>query len=496
MRLIPAWTKKPLRSALLLATFALPAAHAQDDFIIEESEQSSGSWFEQHASGGLLASYAGGIGDNTRSHGAFKVRINDDIRSGSGLSYALESWLRASRVELAFENYLVDEEGHFTSEKEQYTKTASDSNLELRDAYLRYSRGIFDVYIGRRAFAIGQFDAFSPVDFLLPIDFSRGTVSFSKLDNHYLQTAASLSLFPTNNLEMAVHYFPRIERDPISKKLFEEDIGAEFNTPDDESQYMARLLYTGARAILGLTYYKGFEIFPADFPTLSGDADAENTDNATIAPSYLKIDGLGFELSIPRGRYSWKYEVLLSQTAFDLGDCMINNDVAGENTPCQDYREHLAANFDNKAYLAVDAMFHGIGFDYNGEKWTVNLSIYAYTIEPDDRQQAALDLSERTGYSSDRHTSDAAFPAIHVAREYANARHTTGFGAGFFGAAAGMTVYHLYQYSDAFDLGFSLDLLSFQGDNQIEDQEEDESPGADRISDFDPSLRFTLNYSF
>ena len=70
------------------------------------------------------------------------------------------------------------------------------------------------VSYGRQLIVWGQLEIFSPVDFLLPIDFNPSGLSLSKADNRMPQTTVCIVL-PFDNLELTGYYFPNFEESDL-----------------------------------------------------------------------------------------------------------------------------------------------------------------------------------------------------------------------------------------------------------------------------------------
>jgi len=470
-----------------------------------ESEGSGSSFFDRHFSGKLVGSYAGLLSETSRYHFGAQLRYAQSWDSGFSLVGDILGY--TSYVSLEFE-----EENLTTGETRIFDDETDVTRLEVREAYVRFNNRFVDAYVGRRLLALGQFNAFSPVDFLLPVDLSTTKVEFSKVANKYPQTTFSLYFYPLPQLELSAHYFPFIERDPITRKILEGDDeyidanGVEqdvpFRNPGDESQYIARILYNGENFVFGLTYYDGFEIESASRPRLlldgSGNVMISPRNRrglpAIPEPSYPEVTGYGLEIAVPYNNFSFKYEALFLDSYTNFGPCISTL----SDQQCADYYNMLNTNFNGRAYTNSGIILHALGFDYTGDDWTVNLAIYNAIDLASGKVRRAWELgSGDDGFSG-------LFPGFNIARHYGRDKsHTSGFGMGFLTNSLGLVGYHGWEVNEDLLLGFSLELLEYRSDNQAEERYEDEeeqNPNSEfqttRTNSLAPSLRFSVIYSF
>jgi hypothetical protein len=492
----------------------------EDEVIIDESDTSElekdssedandigegGNYFTEHFSGGIGLSYSGFIGKNKRINNFFKVRFQDEWEE-TGLSVAITGRWLYSQADLFFEKEVTTHNSDGSSDKEttEITRQFKAEEGQLREGYVRWSQPFFDIYAGRRTLAIGQFDAFSPVDFILPVDLTNGNISFSKLESKFPQTTLSGILYPSNKTELQFHFFPKLERDPSFSTLLEKpttffvteanssstvEKSKAFKFPEDESQYLLRFLYTG-NIIWGLTYYKGFHFFPETLTLLQGnDFIREN--------SYRPGEAYGFEIAVPFERYNVKYEILSYKEFYGGQECYENS------TTCNAWKSYIRNKLNNNAYFEFDAYLHALGYDFRSEDWTVNLAIMHFIQSKTDEQKEAEKLNDAL-FSKISKENINAIPFAHFARHYGETKNqTTGFGLGFFGAAVGITLYHGYKYKESLTLGVSAEYLTYRNETQNADQieqEEEEGKSDEQSTDITSlsaeSIRLTLIYDF
>lgn len=509
---IPATNAILFSLALLATSFAF--AQQGDDIIIQEDDsilietsdtdtdkqaKQSSSASRISFSGEASGSYSGLISSNERYLGSLKLRYFQEFNQN--LSVVVEGRAYTSGVKLDFfSRDLNNPEGDST-----ITRKITANKVELDEAYIRINSGFFDFYLGRRKLVLGQFDAFSPVDFVLPVDLSNSEVKFTKLESKYPQTTASLYLNLNSKLELQFHYFPFLERDPITRRLLEtpesyyngtEVVSAPFRRPKNTNQYLGRIVYTGERIIAGLTYYKGFALYTELMASLM---PSENRPTLFVPePSYPSFTGYGFEVSIPHKRFLFKYEALLGQRVNNFNMCSMP-----EDSTCSEYISFLTDNFNGKAYVNSDALLHGLGFDYLSENWTVNFALFNIIELRSNAEKRAQALSDEVSGGSTGGLGIVA-PTANLSRHWGrNKVHTTGFAGGFFGNTFGATVYHSFKASDNLTLFFGAEIFAYRSDEQFEEQvDRDENASPDNAVDVTqtslttPGLRFGASYKF
>lgn len=518
MKQVRAITNDYYALLLLLVTLTHPAfaqqgntSNQSDDLtIIEESDSNtanstvndgSESYLEKHFSGVLASSYAGITSKTVRFNNYAGLRFQDDWEA-AGLSFAMEGRGVYSGSTLVFE-----QKDRTTQEKSEIKREVEDSQLQLREAYIRWSQPYFDFYAGRRTLAIGQFLAFSPVDSFLPVDYSSSIISFSKLASKFPQTVVSATLYPFDKWELQLHYIPFIERDATIRQLFEQPVTyftftrsatnrsstehtRDFQKPDDQGQTIARLVYTGDISF-GLTYFNGYGHFPEEVWFLVGDDFHSKRE-------YLRVQAYGLELAVPYELFAFKYEaVLMDGRLYQGAEC---RDFTA-NSACDLWRQYVKTTLDNKAYLQTKWLLQMIGFDYKSDDWTMNISLANFQDMPTEEQKKAIELSDAVFGEEEIESFGNIFPFVHVARHYGTRRqHTNGFGLGIFGSASGASLYYGYEYSPKLTFGTSVDYLFYNSEAQEKDKLEAELDAEGESKSISSTqsvnIRLSLIYNF
>lgn len=539
-----AWVGKALLFTGLLVLFSHLAAQDEepedvliieedDDLIIEEEVESIGpGYWSQHFSGSLAGSYSG-IGDDStaRWNSQLRLRYDEEWRRAK---LALEGRTYRSYVKFSLENL---------NDGEQFTSDLEVDDTELLEGYVDLDLNRLVLSAGRKRIVWGQFDFFSPVDILLPLDLAGTTLTFSKVDNRLPQNVASAELFLPNGFEIHYYYFPNVITDALTSEFSSvtsypdfdgEYVDVPFEKPADESQQALRLLYTGARATVGLTFFDGYNYFPRDFSRLVTNSAGEylclRSDPSPQAdpnpdpvyeqdciasvqrppdlppvtyhqnryvlrphPSLPPNRSVGFELAVPVGRMAYKFELSRNEIPDDL-----RPDERGQ--AYVDYINWIRDENGGRQYVDVLNNFYAIGFDYFGDRQLINFSLLYFGYEFDDHAKRAIELAEAAG-QSDGHFLEAVFPVFHIAGNYGpNLDHRVGWALGTVGFAQGTTVYYQNTAVESMFFLVSLDVLNYLNDDslvdQIEDEEEDEDAEIERTETNSVGIRLGFSYSF
>lgn len=476
-----------LPSSYFLISAIEDEGDSEDDLVIIEEEISETvkkseafdmrNYYDEHFSSLASASYAGFIGNARRTFYYLQTRYREESKE-LGLSGVFEIRAYRSSNEIKFESETIRTDGVRITR--DINLDISDSKLQVREAYLRLSRPKFDLYAGRRIVTFGQFDAFSPVDFLLPVDYSNSVLTFSKVDNKFPQTVFSATLYPIENWELEFHYFPKIERDFTVVKTFEKSSSGftsngdpkaiPFNKPSDESQKAVRLLYTGQKLTLGFTYYKGFQITPSSLNILKND-HFEPTGR-----TYRDLTGYGVEASYAYKSVNFKYEVVSFNYFSDLASCSTS---PGIRSSCEEYRTYVKNNLRGRAYIEPRLEIHALGFDYNSDDWTLNAAILAIFNRLSSADKEAENISDQAIDFSSNMFSKIFLPTFNIAKKYGtDKKHTTGFGFAFMSSAVGASLYHIYNHSEDLFFTGAVEFLRYRNDEATEEQLEEENQNA------------------
>ncbi len=514
--------------------------------VIEEGGEEEGtglSYWDRHFSGSIVGYFSSGIDndDNQRYNIQGRLRFDEEIEH---YKFVVETRAYYSDVNVAFARERRNLNDGSTTELEPFRLNSSDDRIEFLQAYVDVDLDTAELSFGRKKVLFGQFDVFSPVDFFLPIDFSGSTLSLNRVDNRLPQWLASANFYLPNSTELSYYYFPRLTLDAFSRDLQsgipydDENFGRRtvpFSSPKDEAQHALRLLQTGSDLIWGLTYYRGFQQFPAERARIarSGDgrllcrvlpggrdrggpvtsqeqcyrrrggedSDAPGELFGVPAPQLEPREALGFEMALPLDKFTLKFEVTVEEAIEEFGSD-IPRDPDGEPSRAgRRFLDWVIGENDGRFWIRGDLIGLGAGLDYDSDDWLFNFNLLYYPSLYDEASQRGRDLAVRAELA-DPFGERRVLPTINVLRRFGDDREQSlGFAAGLIGFAAGFTFYYLDDSIENFQYGFSLDGLIYISNVQFLDDadEAEEDPLVESsldVEDLSLSLRAYLRYSF
>ena len=250
--------------------------------------------------------------------------------------------------------------------------------LTLRQAYMEYYWiDSMTFSIGRQLHVWGQLEIFSPVDFLLPIDFNAAGFSFVKADNRMPQTTIKAAYYPIPNLEVSAYYFPFFEESDLFSSYSFDDYSDFIDgvsyfwtkvvpTGSDQDSKAVRAMWYGAGITAAFTYYDGFNNIPT-FKQYYVEDETTNYADFALEYGYYPKKGIGFECSVPFDQMNVKFDMTISD-AFTTVDST-NLDVANA----------MVLYNDGYADIPVYSAFYALGIDADFDTWFLNF--YLMKIE-------------------------------------------------------------------------------------------------------------------
>lgn len=379
----------------------------------------------------------------------------------------------------------------------------STSGAELREAYLQYDLSdSITLSLGYQRPIWGQFDIVSPVNLLLPLEFQSTDPSFEKSSYRMPQPAVSAVLFPHERLEVSGYWFPGTNIDPLYEEILDEaDGGGEVyvagGSPgqtmtrsrprEDVSDYdahAARAVWYGDSLTFGLTYYKGrntlfaFDELPLVEKVMQSELggsrvyDAYSVIERSLLPS---SQAMGFELSVPAGRWTWKGEAFYMRTEADISGIRRQTIDRGTTDDrmmaVRELYEWIVNENGGRGYVDVDMLMVGAGFDALYDHWRFGAAGFAVSTEFGGKAQEA-DRLVRAAYSSDDGVGlglEAEFiPNAYLIYDFDEERtRSTGLVGGFAGPIVGLSAFYSDTWLDNWRWTTSLEYSASLGDTLL-----------------------------
>ncbi len=353
----------------------------------------------------------------------------------------------------------------------------------LREAYVDINFGRYgSLSVGRQVLVWGQFEGFSPIDMVMPHDYSTGTAGMTKVQNRLPQDAVVLNLFPIENLKISGYYFPHITRDPMIEKFFENaevHYGEEtHNTrvleqPDEDEDYQTalRIMYYGDKWTVGYTRYDGWEGYYSENEHIHPDPFRPGEYNHIPHPKVERFQSEGWEFAIPSNKWTWKFETMVAKRSLDLD----HNRFSDTNTPEeQDFLDWVLNENASRFYVPVWYRLSVVGFDYSSERWDTNFLMFNINEdiagdEYEKRYKQSYDINGQN-YKDSLFPVWLYIPFIHTARYFDDEKSSAiGAGFGIYGDSFKAFTYFKDTIDDSFSYGISYEYTQIASDAELED---------------------------
>ena len=497
----------PLLAAALLAG----AAHAQ--IVIEERDTDGGRNLSDNFFGEAGFTAAAGS-SHQRSFVSLEVGYDGRFAGDRGRIF-VSAIASQSDIELDLELKQSAQDNNSSNSPQEMTLEEDDSDADLSDAYIQYQApGNLTFTAGRARVSWGQFNLVSPVNLALPVTPQSNEASVRKVNLLVPQDQVSFSWFPHERVEVQGYHFFSTNIDSLVEEVTRNrgtdrevswmsgmEMGTD--TPTDRldltrhSHSAVRLMFYPDWGTLGFTWHEGRKAlaFSSNLATLhTPDSNPNNVYNVRRHVDFPEADNFGFELAIPSGLWTWKFEMLRQETDVDLEGYSI---AMGPDTPTgilgayKSYFDEVLSANNGKLYIPVDRYIFGIGAESDRDDWRFDFNLFAIDDRFDSTGDRLIELEEAAGFETDRDT--LVFPAISVARYLGGDKEReAGVLAGFLGAYFGVSAYYTAKIGDDFRWTAGVEAASSLRD-QFLSEREDRYELADDLS---AGFRVSAIYNF
>ncbi|MDD9812092.1 MAG: hypothetical protein OXU71_10365 [Gammaproteobacteria bacterium] len=498
----------PLLAAALLAG----AAHAQ--IVIEERDTDGGRNLSDNFFGEAGFTAAAGS-SHQRSFVSLEVGYDGRFAGDRGRIF-VSAIASQSDIELDLELKQSAQDNPNNNSPQEMTLEEDDSDADLSDAYIQYQApGNLTFTAGRARVSWGQFNLVSPVNLALPVTPQSNEASVRKVNLLVPQDQVSFSWFPHERVEVQGYHFFSTNIDSLVEEVTRNrGTDAVYASGNDlsststqgatdrldltrHSHSAARLMFYPDWGTIGFTWHEGRKAlaFSSNLATLENPGDDANVFNVRRHVDFPKADNFGFELAIPSGLWTWKFEMLYQETEVDLEGYSI----AFGSPPTDpgtlknyyDYFQAVQSTNNGKLYIPVDRYIFGIGAESDRDDWRFDFNLFAIDDRFDSTGDRLIELEEAAGFETDRDT--LVFPAISVARYLGGDKEReAGVLAGFLGAYFGVSAYYTAKIGDDFRWTAGVEAASSLRD-QFLSEREDRYELADDLS---AGFRVSAIYNF
>jgi len=504
-----------------LTVAALLATDARAQIVIEERAPDGGRDWSDNFFGEAGFTAAAG---SSHQRGFVSLEVGYDGRFAGERGRVFVSAIASqSDIELDLELKSRAQNDPNNTAPQDLTLEEDSGDVDLSDAYLQYAAGDFVFTAGRARVSWGQFNLVSPVNLALPVTPQSNEASVRKVNLLVPQDQVSFSWLPHERVEVQGYHFFSTNIDSLVEDVTRKrgmdrtvtwgdidgmgsmgEVG--MDSPTDRrdltrhSHNAARLMFYPDWGTMGFTWHEGRKAlaFSSNLATVTktevaAGAMDNNVFNVRRHVDFPEADNFGFELAVPAGQWTWKFEMLYQETEVDLEGYSI---AMGDNPMglLGDYKTYFDAVIEDNAgklYIPVDRYIFGIGAESDRDDWRFDFSLFAIDDRFDGDAQRLIDLEEAAGFDTDRDT--LVFPAVSVARYLGGDKsREAGVLAGFLGAYFGVSAYYTATIGDDFRWTAGVEAASSLRD-QFLSEREDRYELADDLS---AGFRVSAIYSF
>ena len=364
----------------------------------------------------------------------------------------------------------------------------------VADAFIEYA--VTDdivITIGRKRVLWGQFDLFSPLNILLPLNSERPSSDVEKINVVLPQDQVALTYYVDEHMHVEAYYFYRTQIDPIltraigaSQDLIYELHDENFSVLDlhpskhrdieRHNNYALRLLYYGEGGIWGLTYREGHRAYygvQGRIEVVPPIREGEVTYNVLRDIDLPKVRQWALEAAIPFGAWIVKMESVYQKSAIDLyGASYASRDdilpfLWGEALPTlRDYLTEVVEDNGGRLFFDVERVSLAMGVDARLSSFDINLMVSMTYTHYDDKENRLRRLSNRLSIKGLNRFDIV--PGVHVSYRFGDEdKYRVGVGWGHIGHAFGIFSYTRWRFRDNIELSLSFESLQYATDSLL-----------------------------
>ena len=523
---------------LLISTQIFAQEVIEDSSNEKTNKKSSGSeYWDKHFGLTFGASRAIGIGTKdsrdysfvnlTWNHSTKKINFNfeaEAYRRGAEYTLALDTnskrSLESQRDFLqnksklnpltpSEQNNLFDLNSKIDNLQDSFLFSQIESGIIYKEANIKVKPIDWLTFtLGYTTVVWGQTNVFSPIDYMLPIRSSNGSININKVDSRLPQQSLIIGIYPVKQLELLFYFFPQITLDNAVRGYFEkynvenldnaptnpnsDDFISSQNvryafaypTGNKQFQYAFRAMLYFDWFTLGFTFYEGWNQFGYTpnksvskvngvTTPITGTSAPKEVDYYQIVsrPSLERLQNYGLELSIPIKIWKINFDVLshIVSSAPDIDpqyDLNTKTDFNSRIIKASKDIVNLALMYNNgvldykkrETIIALEASVDGdLHFSTFGIVNVQNQFLDQYGSKLNDLVNVYNSVKYFNGPSSNLNT----IPYLNVGRYLkTDKKSMVGFTAGFLGGlGAGAILYWGQQFFESFTFGVAFEYL-------------------------------------
>lgn len=459
-----------------------------DDLIIEEKDKATKSDFKDYwnkyfsgSTGFLTAVDTNG---SLRQSAFIKARYKQKHKNY--FTTVLEAQAEYINIDLIHKNKTkkedLPEELQFAYQDE-LKFSYREQDLEFNEAYVDFNlTPSLDLSIGKKKIIWGQFDPYSPVNLVFPVNLAPSEVMFNKATTSVGQNNISLTWFPKDDVSITGYFFPNLTYHDIIKNKKIDNSGTVYTSPitnadgsfdvenksiiidvpasKDSPQYAARVMFYPDWGTLGVSYYNGWDTNNiAQFNTLhSFDADGNTLRYFDKRAGLNKQEMYGIEMAIPVNKWEFIFEAstLMTSQRLHYTTHFDSQATAGQ----QDYTNWIINQNNNKLFVPYRQTILGAGVNWNSDKWKIHTALYHLNKYYEDNDQVGIDLQESA--LNEKDDLFPVYPLIYVGRYLDDDKKSiVGIAGGIIGPGSGAILHYNNEFNESIKWGISVQTIEY-----------------------------------
>tara|TARA_Y100001935_G_scaffold255101_1_gene266523 strand:- start:1935 stop:3410 length:1476 start_codon:yes stop_codon:yes gene_type:complete len=388
---------------------------------------------------------------------------------------------------------------------EEYNKTITYDLSEFRELFFDYRlNSQISFRGGKQTIIWGQFSGFSPVDLLLPFDFSVIGPSTNKENLKQPIESYNLNVTPSNEWSHTLYYMPKFTVDFSTNERLnyaqsESNALVQYPTGSDAYQLAFRSVYNGNDLSYGVTVFKGFDTISMPYSSiLSVDEDNFSMETQSVY-MFPKRYAVAFEISKPIN----ETDTIVFESVFqnrkkrfdNLESVGMQSLETEQGLAIKDYVEWVYLENSKQFYADQYMLISAIGFERSLSRHYFQLIAgYIHLINP-DKTQKGVDLYSKTGLTEESDwTEDYRIVGALTYLYFLNDEKTHSMGTmlGFLGSGVGASTFYGLTLFESLTIGCGVEYIQYLSDLSFGSS----SSGEQLLNISELTLRTALQWQF
>lgn len=430
----------------------------------QKKESKFGKWWSKNARGSIGTSNSVDQNGSTISTSFVKVDYKEELTDWLEVGSQLLAQSTNVRMVHKLKSGCTDCEGL----PDQITFTYNQDRFEPFTFYGNFKiSNNLKLKLGQDIVTWGQFEPFSPINTVFPINLTPYSFDLTKQSTTLPQLHVNLSIYPTKRIRWDNYYFPRLQMHDILQNgkidnnydqyavPVSDGFGGVTSSlspivvqkPRDESSWGSRVMYYGDDVIFGFSYYNGWNVNQLSYFNTLETATVEGLDVDYVKKKigFAKQIAYAVEMNYKYGK-KWEFisEVMLQANKERL---KYYSGVYQNLDAYNSYTNWIRNDNGGNIYISKKQLVSGIGFRYKGDRLHSDFALFNLTEIYDKNAKTGLRLQKAT-YTKKNHELPV-YPVFDIGYYIDSSKYKeVGFSAGVLGYGYGAGVYYSHKLTD------------------------------------------------